>query len=507
MNDKLFKRISVRTSLLTFVIGMLVHSFFLNNVLKNYDATIIKGYGSGVTSGRWLLDWAGGHFSEVWGDYNIPYFTGMIALFVFSLAVGFIVEILEIHNILTAILVGVILICFPSTTTTMLFTYTTLFDAIAVLLAVLSVYVTEKYKYGWCVATVLMACSLGIYQAYLPMMITLFLLLGMKKLYYEYEDRRIIYFSALKYIGAIVGSLAVYYLVLMWRLAHTGSKLSTYRGIDEMGSLDGNILAVIFNTYSDYFGYQFYKNTGIAKTLVSVSVFYIMQGVTIALLALLIYRAWKKSRVNGVLLLIASLVLPLAINSIDIMCSKTDVSTLMAYTMLFVLVIPLVFFEWLVDNEENKRNIISISRRITIGLLVVVSLNYAYQANGCYANMYYSNQQAVNYLNGVFTQVRSTEGFTSSKKWVLIGKDFNDPMYDNPWNVFEFQYGGSELMMMNGYFRDIYINQFLGMKVSYASEEEKQQLMKNPQVLNMPKYPDNGSIQVIDDYVIIKIAE
>jgi hypothetical protein len=208
-----------------------------------------------------------------------------------------------------------------------------------------------------------------------------------------------------------------------------------------------------------------------------------------------------------VLLLIASLVLPLAINSIDIMCSKTDVSTLMAYTMLFVLVIPLVFFEWLVDNEENKRNIISISRRITIGLLVVVSLNYAYQANGCYANMYYSNQQAVNYLNGVFTQVRSTEGFTSSKKWVLIGKDFNDPMYDNPWNVFEFQYGGSELMMMNGYFRDIYINQFLGMKVSYASEEEKQQLMKNPQVLNMPKYPDNGSIQVIDDYVIIKIAE
>jgi hypothetical protein len=62
-------------------------------------------------------------------------------------------------------------------------------------------------------------------------------------------------------------------------------------------------------------------------------------------------------------------------------------------------------------------------------------------------------------------------------------------------------------MMMNGYFRDIYINQFLGMKVSYASEEEKQQLMKNPQVLNMPKYPDNGSIQVIDDYVIIKIAE
>lgn len=497
----------------TFIIGMLTHSFFLNNVLKNYDATIINGYGAGVTSGRWLLDWAGGHFSEVWGDYNLPYFMGMLSILVLACTVVVICDLLNIQDWKYGICIGAIIMCFPSVTTTLLFTYTTLFDMIAILLAVLAAWLTEKKKYGFLLGMLCMACSLGIYQAYLPILVTLLLLLGIQYVYGGEKDIRGVLFIAGKYLGTIVGSLVLYYAILKWRLWHTGNVLSGYRGIDKMGHFDGGLGETLVSAYRDFFSVEYYRNTGIAKTCVSIIAMYVSIVLIVVLAICIISSFIKKSRtvdqcntriVMIFILAVALALIPLAVNTIEVMCSQTDVSTLMAFTMVFVYIIPVVLLYWKQDLNGRIKKVLS---GVEAGIIIIVSLNYGYQANGCYANMYYSNEQAQNYLNSVMAQVRMTEGFTADKEWVVIGKTFKDPMYENPWNVPQFQYGGSELAMMNGYFRDMYVQQYLGMQINRASYEDTVAVKNMEEVKKMPCYPDYGSIKVVDDYVVIKIEE
>lgn len=54
--------------------GVLVHLFGLVNVLHNYDdiAQQPRGYGTGVTSGRWLLTLMGKFWDAIGGNFNLP---------------------------------------------------------------------------------------------------------------------------------------------------------------------------------------------------------------------------------------------------------------------------------------------------------------------------------------------------------------------------------------------------------------------------------------------------
>lgn len=62
--------------------GLLVHLFGLVNVLHNYDdiAQQPRGYGTGVTSGRWLLSIMGDFCDAIGGNFNLPTVNGLLFL-------------------------------------------------------------------------------------------------------------------------------------------------------------------------------------------------------------------------------------------------------------------------------------------------------------------------------------------------------------------------------------------------------------------------------------------
>ena len=71
------------TFLSSFILGGLAHLFTLTNVLQNYDniAIVPGGYGTGLTSGRWLLTVLGNFIKKIWGNYNLPFFNGLLTIF------------------------------------------------------------------------------------------------------------------------------------------------------------------------------------------------------------------------------------------------------------------------------------------------------------------------------------------------------------------------------------------------------------------------------------------
>lgn len=131
--------------------------FALTNVLHNYDDIRCTpgGAGAGVASGRWIIGLINGVWNKYWGVYNLTFFNGIVVLVLISASACIVVRIFEVRKIVNCILIGGVLITFPS-----------------IFLSVLAVAVYKK-KYGVIVSAACIACSMGIYQAYLPLVITL----------------------------------------------------------------------------------------------------------------------------------------------------------------------------------------------------------------------------------------------------------------------------------------------------------------------------------------------
>ena len=109
-------------------------------------------------------------------------------------------------------------------------------------------------------------------------------------------------------------------------------------------------------------------------------------------------------------------------------------------------------------------------------------------------------------MSSLVVQVRMTEGFNTSMKWAFIGDNFQDSLlYDN-WEAVP-RYGGNETTssLINAYSRLSWIRNYFGYNISFVDEEQLTDLEKNPQVVNMSCFPNEGSIQIVNNVVVIKL--
>ena len=100
-----------------------------------------------------------------------------------------------------------------------------------------------------------------------------------------------------------------------------------------------------------------------------------------------------------------------------------------------------------------------------------------------------------------------TDGFTHDKKWVFIG-DIQDPLLSSPWEH-ETRYGGNQHTekLLNAYSRIDWISNYIGYKLPQAGADEISAFIQNAEVKSMPCWPDQGSIKVIDNAVVIKFQD
>ena len=142
-----------------------------------------------------------------------------------------------------------------------------------------------------------------------------------------------------------------------------------------------------------------------------------------------------------------------------------------------------------------------------IGALLVVGFCNIYMANVNYSAQYYINRQVENYVAGIVTQVRMTEGFTPEMKWVIVG-NIEDPLLKNGW-ANSTRYGGNTatLTLLNSYSRNAWITNYIGYTVPSASEEQIAAIKASTEFAQMPCWPAEGSIRIIEDAVVIKFQD
>ena len=502
--DRLPKPVKL-AAISAFICGLVTHLYAIVNNLHCADdiAQQPRGYGTGITSGRWFLSLLGDFMESIGGNYNLPLVNGILFILVLAFAAGFLVHTLDIQKKASALWLGMLFVVFPTVTVTMLFRYTTVYNGLAVLFAVLAAWVLERSRYGLPLSALFTALSLGIYQAYVPITIGVFVLLLIRKAMQEGTKVRDLVRKGLFHCAALVLGLLLYYLLLKLSLVLYGTALSEYQGMNNMGKLSLSALpelikeaiaGVLFLPVRNYCGLSGMRTVKIAYLL--------MGGVSAVLLCYLLLtrvRRWGMAAMTGIL----CLAFVVSVNFIVIMCPDAWIYTMMVYGFVMIPFFPMVLLECL---PEEPGRYAGLAGKLCVGALVLLTLSYAYEANISYTTVYFANRQMENYCTSLVTQVRMTKGFTPEKNWAFIGK-IDDPLLNCPWRYEIRYYAEFTDGLLNRPSMHEWIQNYTGYLPPKLSEEECAALAKTPEVKSMPCWPSEGSVKVIGDTVVLKFEE
>lgn len=487
------------------LVGLLTHLFGLVNVLHNYDdiAQQPQGYGTGVTSGRWLLSVLGDLAQWLDLGYNLSVVNGVLFLVLLGVSAALTVAFFQVRDRGVALLIGALFAVFPSACATLVFRYTAVYYGIGILLSVLAAWVLLRYRYGIVLSALCTAGSLGIYQAYVPMtigMLVLHLILACTE---GRRDFRSLMVDCLKCCAALILGLCLYFLLLNGTLALYGTTLSDYQGVDSMGKLQLSTLpGLVKLAYYGFCMMPLRDYCGLASMKI-IRIVYLLLGALSVLGVGYLLRMRVKNPLVAALTLVLCILLPLAINFVVVMCPDSWIYTLMVYAFVLVPCVPLL----LLKHISQEGTLTHLLRKAAVTLVAILIACYAYQTNVQYTALYFFNRQIENYVSAMVTQIRMTEGFDTTKKWAFLG-DIQDPLLASYWE-YEVEYGGVEYTywMLRRYSRNDWIMHYVGYGIPAADQQTVNALWQDETVKQMPCWPDYGSIRVLGDTVVIKCAE
>ena len=216
-----------------FLSGYLIHLFALTNLIPNSDGlSRVFDPQQMTVSGRWFLHYA----SALNGFTQMPALIGFLSMVFLSLAAAAAVLILGLHSRTLSALAGVLMAAFPCLGYTFLYMFTASAYCLAILLAVLSVWLAQKG--GWprsLAACLLLALSMGIYQAYAAVAVSLSVLAVLRACLDHRANWKGTLRLGLHLMGVLAAGAALYYGLLQLFLSVKGLELLSYLGMSQAG--------------------------------------------------------------------------------------------------------------------------------------------------------------------------------------------------------------------------------------------------------------------------------
>lgn len=131
--------------------------------------------------------------------------------------------------------------------------------------------------------------------------------------------------------------------------------------------------------------------------------------------------------------------------------------------------------------------------------------SYCHFANGQYLSMNLSYEQAISYYNTMITQIKSVDGYQDTMKVAFKGESISDKtLYRND-VMSTFSMSGRDDALADAYSKLYLLKYYCGFDAEFISVEEMSSAAQE-EIANMPLYPNDGSVKVIDDVVVVKIS-
>ncbi len=491
----------------TFIIGVISQGMGLFNKYSVHDDPLNYGVGATYTSGRWMLDILANVESIFYGDghYSLPAYNGFLAIFLIALSACLIIKTIDIESPFLCSFIAGIMVCFPVITSIFGYMFTLHFYMMALFLGILGAHCICKSDkwYIWCIGVILMGASVGIYQAFIPVIITLILLYLIdcvqKNDNLKYVCRKIVMSGTF----CIIFMLFYFGASNMYLSSHD-AVLSDYKGIDSMGkSPIGEYINRAIDAYREFFvpdmKAKYYMFPGSI-----LNIYRIMLIISIALCVLIIMQLFKENVVRGIIFVILVAIIPVSVNFIFVMAGKNEVHSLMVYAQLM----PFVFFSWVVDKTKVKKEILAKGISfVSVFLIISLLLMYMRIDNKCYLQATYAQQEAISYFTSLVSNIKECDGYRDEYAVVFVNeKNIMDTSLQSGDNGMMSNIGYLPYSKnVNGYVNDYTWIKFMKQWTGYSPTVlDAAAFAEIDEVKQMPSYPDDGSIAIINDTVVVK---
>lgn len=489
------------TFIFTFLIGLFTHLYMLTNKLPNYD-DIRTFFGFGVSGqlGRWGLAQLGNLVTGLDLCYSVPMINGLTAIMLMSLTACVIVELFDINDKMLCALCGGGVITFPALTCTFFFMFTVSYYALAILLAVMSVYVFVRCKNTGVrivLSTGLLIGSISIYQAYFPLAASLYIIL----LLIGCMEKKNMLITAISYGIELVVALLGYLGLTRFYCLYTGTELSSYHGISNMGNFSLHFFLHAVKTVYEKLGELLFSqglelNFNLSCRVAFLLLFFVFLFLWGSKMIELIKEKKLYIVVQSVLFLF---LLPICVLGIYVMCPLTeDVYSIMLYPVVMFLVCAVVFV-----GKWGKGTFGIISNWLVVLSSVGLLIFYFIFANIQYMCIDMEVRQAESYFTTMITQIKSAEGYQNGMKVIFIGDTITDQSFYGNDLMASYNVTGRDQNLLNIYCREYFMRDYLGFLYDWQREEVGDK--ERNETADMACYPDDGSIRVIEECIFVKL--
>lgn len=488
--------------LCTILWGIIGHgSAMFNKFSVHDDVAFTHSVGLTVTLGRWMLELVSRFEQLVTASqhYSMPLVNGMVTIVCIAVTVSILVALFRIRSVALSIAIGGILVVNPAVTSTLGYMFTAPYYAVSLLMTVWGASLLCKYRtwYAYAIAVVCFICGLGIYQAYIPAAISILLIHFILETY-EAEDVnwKKFFRTAVYYVSAIMVSVLCYYILNKFFVRYFNEELSSYQGVNKMGreSISTYLSRLLLVVQAFLVPEEI--DAGMLYVVMGLKTPYkILLAMTAVMSGILIFRGYRQSVLKGLLLTGACLLMPLAVHFIYVMCP--DVRELMAYGSYYFFVFAACIADRMMEDKKQLIRVICIACCL---ILLLFCFLYCRYDNALYMHVAFDQERTMNYFNVLIAQIKSTEGYRDELPVAYINFTEKEDHAFRDLTQFPLVVPYEKSTeLINDAAAKHFMHKWCGFSPSEVTFE-------HPDIADMPCYPDEGSIRVIDDVVVVKFG-
>lgn len=499
----------------SFMAGMICHLFIYTNIIPNFDG-ISRLYDEQqmTISGRWFLHFA----TYLDGFIMAPMVAGIISMFFISQFAAIVTDLLNLKSKTLIAAWSVIAVVYPSVAHTNTFTFTTAAYGFAIFLSGLSVWIiirSEKTDFIRMLSgCLILAVSMGIYQVYASLAIGICILILIQKLIQDQAfTLKALWIKGLSKVLYLISSAALYYGILQIFLKLKNTSLISYRGIDDVASglpLMAYLQAII-KTYKGVIIGLLFVNENFNTKVTTITNFMIVISIACTVLYLIIKKNLWKKPILMIHFMLLYAIIPVAMNFGQILSPVSSPSPTMNYAfVLFYLLLIMMLDEIMAVDINNQKS--PICRDILCCMITLLYLS-GYHSwkidNQIYTVLNQSHKATQSFMTNLLGRIENAEGYQMGMDVMVIGGFPVERYYAGvDWyeNLTIWGITDDSVVPKNKHIY-LYFQDWLNTPIPEPEEKELIKVSEETYFKNMPLYPDDGSVRIVNGKVIVKLEE
>lgn len=493
--------------------GLAVYSQLICNQLVNaYDGLWEYTY---HRAGKWELSlgrWFWLYIDKVrFGISNDPW-TSFMTIVCFSAGMCIIICIFKVEHQSLAFLISALFISSPAVCVSLSYRFMSPVFGFAFLLSVLAVWVVMEVKktpLAILLGSMLVALTMGLYQAYIGC--TCIVIVGylLWQLYCADVPLYKVWAQFWKHVVMLVLGGILYIILLNIHLKVFHVELSAYNGANTYSIWNSvrKLPMTVKNAYS-FFYYYFFKALYKSNMLQSYGIYIIIFILLGCLGIMSIIHIWKKSRIRALCFGVMALVVPIACNAIVLIATDCGISIQM--TAPLALLLPILIC--VAGKMECRSRFLFGLRGIGVLMTLLTLWGNVYQVQVDQNAMYEGKIATTCMAEEILHQIDSQGCLDKELQYCFVGIPAGNQLfyvsdaYGLANNYALIGVGWTDPESSRKSWSGIY-HYFCGININTCSVNSCADALLEADIENMPAYPKQGYIKRVGDVVVVKVNE